>query len=157
MNKSNETEILQQRVLDENDPHAVGELILKYQDRLERVVAFPEEYTPDEVLSLAANGELHSQHPLALFQAAHDVVETLPRGGEFAYLEIDTGRDQAALGIVTDDGIGRVFVLLVELGPGVETRFGRGLALAALPALHPGHGFCQQLEVAVGADQAATQ
>jgi cation-transporting P-type ATPase C len=33
---------------------------------VERVLALADDYTPDEVLSLAANGELHSQHPLAL-------------------------------------------------------------------------------------------
>jgi manganese/zinc-transporting P-type ATPase C len=33
---------------------------------VERVIAFTDGYTADEVLSLAANGELHSQHPLAL-------------------------------------------------------------------------------------------
>ena len=33
---------------------------------VERVLALSDDYTPDEVLSLAANGELRSQHPLAL-------------------------------------------------------------------------------------------
>jgi cation-transporting P-type ATPase C len=33
---------------------------------VERVLALADDYTPDAVLSLAANGELHSQHPLAL-------------------------------------------------------------------------------------------
>jgi cation-transporting P-type ATPase C len=33
---------------------------------VERVISFIDEYTADQVLSLAANGELHSQHPLAL-------------------------------------------------------------------------------------------
>jgi cation-transporting P-type ATPase C len=33
---------------------------------VERVVSLNPEYTADQVLSLAANGELHSQHPLAL-------------------------------------------------------------------------------------------
>jgi len=38
---------------------------------VERVVSFPSEYTPDQVLSLAANGEIHSQHPLALAVVHH--------------------------------------------------------------------------------------
>ena len=38
---------------------------------VERVVSFPAEYTPDQVLSLAANGEIHSQHPLALAVVNH--------------------------------------------------------------------------------------
>jgi cation-transporting P-type ATPase C len=33
---------------------------------VERVISFADEYTADQVFSLAANGELHSQHPLAL-------------------------------------------------------------------------------------------
>jgi cation-transporting P-type ATPase C len=33
---------------------------------VERIVSLAEDYAPDQVLSLAANGELHSQHPLAL-------------------------------------------------------------------------------------------
>lgn len=40
MNKSNETEILEQQIIDQDDPHAIGQLILKYQGRLERVVGF---------------------------------------------------------------------------------------------------------------------
>lgn len=38
---------------------------------VERVVAFPTSYSPDQVLSLAVNGELHSQHPLALAVLNH--------------------------------------------------------------------------------------
>ena len=38
---------------------------------VERVVSFPQEYTPDQVVSLAANGEIHSQHPLALAVVNH--------------------------------------------------------------------------------------
>ncbi len=38
--KSDETELLERRVLERDDPHAIGELIEKYQDRLERVVRF---------------------------------------------------------------------------------------------------------------------
>jgi cation-transporting P-type ATPase C len=33
---------------------------------VEQVLALTDDYSPDQVLSLAANGELHSQHPLAL-------------------------------------------------------------------------------------------
>lgn len=33
---------------------------------VERVIALDSNYTPDQVLALAASGELHSQHPLAL-------------------------------------------------------------------------------------------
>lgn len=40
MNKSDETRILEQQILGQEDPHALGALILKYQDRLERVIAF---------------------------------------------------------------------------------------------------------------------
>jgi cation-transporting P-type ATPase C len=38
---------------------------------VERVVSFPQEYTADQILSLAANGEIHSQHPLALAVVSH--------------------------------------------------------------------------------------
>lgn len=38
---------------------------------VERVVSFPQDYSPDQVLSLAANGEIHSQHPLALAVVNH--------------------------------------------------------------------------------------
>ena len=40
MTHSNETEILEQLVIDHSDPHALGELFQKYHDRLERVVFF---------------------------------------------------------------------------------------------------------------------
>ena len=40
MNPSPETEVLEKQVVDQNDPHALGQLILKYQGRLERVIAF---------------------------------------------------------------------------------------------------------------------
>jgi cation-transporting P-type ATPase C len=47
---------------------------------VERVLALSDDYTPDEVLSLAANGELHSQHPLALavLKYAHDGQIVMP-------------------------------------------------------------------------------
>lgn len=38
---------------------------------VERVVALADDYTPDQVLALAATGELHSQHPLALAVVNH--------------------------------------------------------------------------------------
>jgi cation-transporting P-type ATPase C len=38
---------------------------------VQRIVSFSNDYTPDQVLSLAANGELHSQHPLALAVVTH--------------------------------------------------------------------------------------
>jgi cation-transporting P-type ATPase C len=38
---------------------------------VEQVAALDNTYTPDQVLSLAANGELHSQHPLALAVVSH--------------------------------------------------------------------------------------
>jgi manganese-transporting P-type ATPase C len=38
---------------------------------VEQVAALDDAYTPDQVLSLAANGELHSQHPLALAVVRH--------------------------------------------------------------------------------------
>jgi len=38
---------------------------------VEQVAALDDTYTPDQVLSLAANGELHSQHPLALAVVSH--------------------------------------------------------------------------------------
>jgi manganese/zinc-transporting P-type ATPase C len=38
---------------------------------VEQVAALDVTYTPDQVLSLAANGELHSQHPLALAVVSH--------------------------------------------------------------------------------------
>jgi cation-transporting P-type ATPase C len=38
---------------------------------VEQVIALDARYTPDQVLSLAANGELHSQHPLALAVIHH--------------------------------------------------------------------------------------
>jgi RNA polymerase sigma-70 factor (ECF subfamily) len=40
MNRSDETETLEQQVIHQDDPQAIGQLILKYQGRLERVVAF---------------------------------------------------------------------------------------------------------------------
>ena len=40
MHKSDETEILEQQIIDQNNPHAIGQLIFRYQGRLERVVAF---------------------------------------------------------------------------------------------------------------------
>jgi cation-transporting P-type ATPase C len=58
---------------------------------VERVVALSDNYTPDEVLSLAANGELHSQHPLALavLKYAHDRQIVIPLHDE---CEILVGR-----------------------------------------------------------------
>ncbi|MFN4260678.1 MAG: heavy metal translocating P-type ATPase [Gemmataceae bacterium] len=38
---------------------------------VERVIALDERYTPDQVLAIAATGELHSQHPLALAVVRH--------------------------------------------------------------------------------------
>ena len=71
---------------------------------VERVVAFPQEYTPDEVLSLAANGELHSQHPLALavLNYARDREIFIPQHDE---CEIIVGR-----GIRADGEGGRILV-----------------------------------------------
>ena len=40
MNRSEETEHLERRLISERDPQAVGQLISKYQVRLERVIAF---------------------------------------------------------------------------------------------------------------------
>lgn len=40
MNKSDETEILEKQIIENDDPQAIGRLIQKYQDRLERVIAF---------------------------------------------------------------------------------------------------------------------
>ena len=40
MHKSDETEILEQQIIDQNNPHAIGQLIFRHQGRLERVVAF---------------------------------------------------------------------------------------------------------------------
>jgi cation-transporting P-type ATPase C len=58
---------------------------------VERVMALSDDYTPDEVLSLAANGELHSQHPLALavLKYAHDRQIVIPLHDE---CEILVGR-----------------------------------------------------------------
>ena len=58
---------------------------------VERVLALSDDYTPDEVLSLAANGELHSQHPLALavLKYAHDRQIVIPLHDE---CEILVGR-----------------------------------------------------------------
>jgi cation-transporting P-type ATPase C len=71
---------------------------------VERVVAFPQEYTPDAVLSLAANGELHSQHPLALavLNYARDREIFIPQHDE---CEIIVGR-----GIRADGEGGRILV-----------------------------------------------
>ena len=38
---------------------------------VQRVIALSEDYSPDQVLTLAASGELHSQHPLALAVINH--------------------------------------------------------------------------------------
>ena len=58
---------------------------------LSACVALSDDYTPDEVLSLAANGELHSQHPLALavLKYAHDRQIVIPLHDE---CEILVGR-----------------------------------------------------------------
>jgi cation-transporting P-type ATPase C len=58
---------------------------------VEQVLALADDYTPDEVLSLAANGELHSQHPLALavLKYAHDRQIVIPLHDE---CEILVGR-----------------------------------------------------------------
>ena len=40
MDKTDQTELLEQQVIAQDNPHAIGELILRYQDRLERVVSF---------------------------------------------------------------------------------------------------------------------
>jgi cation-transporting P-type ATPase C len=71
---------------------------------VERVVAFPTSYSPDQVLSLAANGELHSQHPLALavLNYARDREIFIPPHDE---CEILVGR-----GIRADGEGGRVLV-----------------------------------------------
>jgi len=71
---------------------------------VERVVAFSQQYTADEVLSLAANGELHSQHPLALavLNHARDRELFIPQHDE---CEIIVGR-----GIRADGEGGRILV-----------------------------------------------
>ena len=71
---------------------------------VERVVAFPEEYTPDEVLSLAANGELHSQHPLAL------AVLNYARDREIFILQHDECEIIVGRGIRADGEGGRILV-----------------------------------------------
>lgn len=40
MAKSDETQILENQIIEQADPQAIGQLIGKYQDRLERVIAF---------------------------------------------------------------------------------------------------------------------
>ena len=52
------------------------------------------------------------------------MVEIFFTVADLSHLQIDAGRDQATLGIVADNCVGRVFILLIELGPGIEAGFG---------------------------------
>ncbi|MBM83622.1 MAG: copper-translocating P-type ATPase [Planctomycetaceae bacterium] len=64
---------------------------------VQRVIALTDEYTADAVLSIAATGELHSQHPLALavVQHANDCEITIPPHEE---CEIIVGKGMHAFG-----------------------------------------------------------
>jgi len=53
-------------------------------------------------------------------QAAHHIVQAAFARTAGAQLQIKRERDQGALGVVADDGVGRVLVLAVLLRPRIE-------------------------------------
>ena len=90
----------------------------------------------------------------ALPAHAHDIVERDASLRLAAQFQIERERDQRALGVIADDGICRVRILLVELGPGVEAR--RRDALAKPPAApqHTRDRPAQQFEITLLGNQA---
>lgn len=77
---------------------------------VERVISLHDEYTPERVLSLAATGELHSQHPLALAVVRHATnseIEIPPH----EECEIIVGRGMHAFGNGTTVLVGNPLLL----------------------------------------------
>src|SRR3569623_278921 len=101
-------------------------------------------------------------HALAVFavtapQRAHHVVERTGGARVAADEKIECQRHQRALGVIADDGVGGVVVLLVELDPGVETRLRQALLETATGAPHPRRHLRQQFQIRLGRDQATAQ
>ncbi len=86
---------------------------------------------------------------------AHHVVEGDAPFGLAAQFQIECERDQRALGIVADDRIPGIGVLLVELRPGIEARLGNALPEPPATAQHTGDCPAQQFEIALFGDEAA--
>jgi cation-transporting P-type ATPase C len=98
---------------------------------VERVVALDPAYSPEQVLALAATGELHSQHPLALAVVAHAKEReiTIPPHVE---CEIVVGRGMHAFGDGTMVLVGNRLLLEqfdVAIPPDAQTIHDRHAAL----------------------------
>jgi len=94
---------------------------------VERVVSLAKEYTPEQVLALAATGELHSQHPLALAVTAHakDKEIVVPPHKE---CEVIVGRGMHAFGDGTHVLVGNRLLLDqfgVRISPEGEAMYAR--------------------------------
>src|SRR5210317_1860197 len=85
----------------------------------------------------------------------HNVVKRDFTVGFASQFEIDSQRNERTLGVIADDSVRRIRVLLVELGPRVVARLGDTLATAAGAALYSRDGLSQQLEIALCGDQPA--
>ena len=102
---------------------------------------------------LLGEGPVHPAVPLP--EPPHEIVQAEPVARAQAQLHVEPQRHQRALGVVADDGVGRILVLLVEPGPGVEGGVGHALQPPPRRAQEAGDGLCQQLQVGVGVDHPA--
>ncbi|CFP66600.1 Uncharacterised protein [Bordetella pertussis] len=85
-------------------------------------------------------------------QQAHHIIERMDAAAVAADQQVQAQRDQRALGVVADQRIGGVLVLLVIAGPGVERTFRDRLLVAARRARHARNGLAQQAQVVVAGD-----
>ncbi len=96
-----------------------------------------------QLLIKAAMRVIFSAYPLAakgLPQLLHQVIQCVFSLGFQSQSQVQIQGKQSSLGVIADDGVGGVFILFVELGPGIEARICQALQLPARHAIHPGHG-----------------
>ncbi len=134
------------------------------EQRLQRQVLGAVERLVEEVAEVAA-GDLLGQGlhallrhadaglPVALPQQAHQVVQAARVVGPFTQGQIQRQRHQGTLGVVADDGVGGVFILLIEARPGVEAGLGDGLLEAPPAPVDPGQGLAEQFQIALRRNQ----
>ncbi len=90
---------------------------------------------------------------VALPQRAHELVER--RAAVAPKHEVERARDERSLRVVADHGVRRVLVLPVELDPRIEARFRDALRMPARRAHHRRERAAEELEIALGVDEAA--
>ena len=135
------------------EPHAKGS-----QPVFQGKFLYPVYITLEELVERLAGQRLHfilysafrdapAGFPVPLPQLPHQVIQTIPVLAEQADQAVQSERHQRALVVITDNGILCTFILLVELGPGVETRLRDRLSPATGIAVITGQRGCQHVEI----------